>query len=116
MSLIRKSVRLTLIQTSQTWVGRARLMKFRSPDEYLGRWSDVLQSHPNQAVDSILGVEGVAGLVIGGSFGRGQPWPLSDIDLLPIYEDSRMSKAKNQVARVRADHFAPSRGDPPFRD
>jgi hypothetical protein len=31
---------------------------------------------------------GVRGLIIGGSVGWGEPWPLSDIDLLPVYAGS----------------------------
>ena len=35
------------------------------------------------------GADGVHGLIVGGSVGRGEAWPMSDIDLLPIYVRSR---------------------------
>ena len=39
-------------------------------------------------VESRVGsIPGVRGLVLGGSVGRGEHWPLSDIDILPVFDD-----------------------------
>ncbi len=50
-----------------------------------GRWRDLLDQRVAEAVDFLGRAPGVAGFLIAGSVGRGDPWPMSDIDLLPIY-------------------------------
>lgn len=49
------------------------------------RWRELLDYRATEAIAVLGAVPGVRGLIIGGSMGRGDPWPLSDIDLLPIY-------------------------------
>lgn len=48
------------------------------------RWRQLLHERVEEATAALGSVPGVRGLVLGGSVGRGEPWPLSDIDLLPI--------------------------------
>lgn len=48
------------------------------------RWRELLAERLDQAVAEIGSVAGVRGLVVGGSVGRDEPWPLSDIDILPV--------------------------------
>ncbi|MEU2429853.1 hypothetical protein ABZ611_10070 [Streptomyces sp. NPDC007861] len=51
----------------------------------------------------ILGeIPGVHGLLLGGSIGRGEPWPMSDIDLLPVYS-SDPSAVSAEVQRHRVE-------------
>jgi hypothetical protein len=52
------------------------------------RWRELLDERLAEAVAELGRVQGVRGLIVGGSLGRGDPWPLSDIDLVPIYADS----------------------------
>src|SRR5262245_59305214 len=52
----------------------------------MDRWRKLLEERLAEAVASLGSVPGVRGLVVGGSVGRGEPWPLSDIDLLPIVD------------------------------
>ena len=50
----------------------------------VGRWRDLLAERTEEAARMLGAVPGVHGLVLGGSVGRGEAWPMSDIDLLPI--------------------------------
>ena len=43
------------------------------------RWQRLLEERVDEAVAALSAVPGVRGLVLGGSVGRGEPWPLSDI-------------------------------------
>jgi hypothetical protein len=52
------------------------------------RWKQLLDERLHEAVNMLGRTPGVHGFIVGGSVGRGEPWPMSDIDLLPIYTDS----------------------------
>ena len=47
-------------------------------------WELILQERTVEAVERIASGPGVAGVILGGSVGRGTAWPLSDIDLIYI--------------------------------
>ncbi|UCM91271.1 nucleotidyltransferase domain-containing protein [Streptomyces marincola] len=49
------------------------------------RWKQLLDDRLVEAVNVLGAIPGVHGLIVGGSVGRGEPWPMSDIDLLPVY-------------------------------
>jgi hypothetical protein len=58
------------------------------PEPQLDHLQDTLGGAPvwmAEAVAVLGSVPEVRGLIVGGSMGRGDPWPLSDIDVLPIY-------------------------------
>lgn len=52
------------------------------------RWKQLLDQRLSEAVTVLGQTPGVRGFIVAGSIGRGEPWPMSDIDLLPIYTDS----------------------------
>ena len=52
-----------------------------------GRWRELLDQRLGEAVADLGTVPGVRGLIVGGSLGRAQPWPPSDIDLVPVYAE-----------------------------
>lgn len=70
---------------------------------FLADWQAILDGRVREAVDRISGIEGVDGLILAGSLGAGQPWPLSDIDLLPIYRDDQHDEAVAEVESFRLE-------------
>jgi hypothetical protein len=73
-------------------------------------WRELLEERAREALDALAAVDGVDGLVLAGSVGRGEPWPLSDIDILPIYEDEKRGAAVAAVEAARValiDGWAP---------
>jgi len=70
-------------------------------DRYLAGWRTIMTARIAQAVASLAAVEGVRGLILAGSNGIGQPWPLSDIDVIPVYADHRLHHAAAEVEQVR---------------
>lgn len=52
------------------------------------RWKQLLDQRLHEAITVLGQTPGLHGLIVAGSVGRGKPWPMSDIDLLPIYTDS----------------------------
>ncbi|WP_062213334.1 nucleotidyltransferase domain-containing protein [Streptomyces sp. NBRC 109706] len=50
------------------------------------RWRALLDERAAEAVSLLCAIPGVRGVIVGGSLGRDEPWPLSDIDVLPVYE------------------------------
>ncbi|MBO0687806.1 MAG: nucleotidyltransferase domain-containing protein, partial [Candidatus Dormibacteraeota bacterium] len=65
-------------------------------------WRELLNQQMEEAVEVLGSVPGVVGLIVGGSVGRGQPWPLSDIDVLPLYADRQDKEAGASVERRRS--------------
>lgn len=78
--------------------GRTEPRRFHS---FLNDWEAILERRVAEAVATLAAVEGVRGLVLAGSLGRGEAWPLSDIDILPIYDADRMGEAIAEVERRR---------------
>lgn len=68
---------------------------------YLENWKLILQERTVEAIERIASVPGVAGVILGGSIGRGVAWPLSDIDLIYIASreaDSSLPKRVDELA------------------
>lgn len=53
-------------------------------DPRLRHWRERLSARAEEALDALAGVRGVVGLVLGGSYARGQHWPLSDLDVIVV--------------------------------
>ena len=65
-------------------------------------WRALHAERLEEAVALLGAVPGVRGLVLGGSVATGEHWPLSDIDILPIWksgaiDDDAMSRAQAQM-------------------
>ncbi len=67
----------------------------------LAGWQAVLDDRTQQAIHALTGIPGVLGIILAGSLGRDEAWPLSDIDLLVIYEDSAAQHATQAVEAAR---------------
>ncbi|WP_020573855.1 nucleotidyltransferase domain-containing protein [Actinopolymorpha alba] len=65
-------------------------------------WRELQRERLAEAVRTLSAVPGVHGLIVGGSLGRGEAWPMSDIDLLPIYTVASEEVAA-QVERRQAE-------------
>jgi hypothetical protein len=75
--------------------------------EFLADWERILERRVDEATDAFSTVAGVRGLILAGGVGRGAPWPLSDIDILPIYEDNAAATARSEIERRRVELLAP---------
>ncbi len=78
--------------------GRADSIRFQA---FLDNWEAIMARRVEEALAAFGSVEGLHGLVLAGSVGRGDPWPLSDLDLLPIYADDALDSAPAEIDRRR---------------
>ena len=68
---------------------------------HLENWELILKERTVEAIERIASVPGVAGVILGGSIGRGMAWPISDIDLICITTkapDNSLPKAVDELA------------------
>ncbi|SDT69673.1 Nucleotidyltransferase domain-containing protein [Jiangella sp. DSM 45060] len=66
-------------------VGQAgELRGMQETDPRLRHWRARLAARAEEAATAVGAIPGVAGVVLGGSFGRGEHWPLSDLDLIVV--------------------------------
>ena len=68
---------------------------------YLARWREVLAERIESATDAFAQAPGVSGLILAGSNGAGDPWPLSDIDLIPIVAETSLPAALGAIEQTR---------------
>ena len=68
---------------------------------HLENWELILQERTVEAIERIASVPGVAGVILGGSVGRGMVWPISDIDLIYI-----TTKGADNSLPTRVDELA----------
>lgn len=73
---------------------------------FLADWRAILNARVDAAADRIGMIDGVDGVILAGSLGTSQPWPLSDIDLLLIYRDDRQEEAVAEVEACRLELLA----------
>ena len=64
-------------------------------------WRALHAERTTEGIDAILTVPGVIGVVLGGSVARGMAWPLSDIDLVPVWADGHVSRDELDRAQAR---------------
>lgn len=67
------------------------------------RWKQLINERLREAVTVLGRTAGVHGFIVAGSVGRGEPWPMSDIDLLPIYTDPDSAESAARLDRSRAE-------------
>lgn len=73
------------------------------------RWRALLDERLDEATAALSAILGVRGLVLAGSLGRGEPWPCSDIDMLPIVAaDVDVGAAIEQRQAALVDWWAAS--------
>jgi hypothetical protein len=62
------------------------------------RWRQLLDERLREAVTLLGRIPGVHGFIVAGSLGRAEPWPMSDIDLVPIYACAETAVAEAAAA------------------
>ena len=76
--------------------------EYSTPDDFIGNWEEALERRVQEAGESLSTIRGVAALVLGGGIGKGEPWPLSDIDVIGVYRHDEFERTKHEVRKVRA--------------
>jgi predicted nucleotidyltransferase len=69
-------------------------------DPRLAEWRKRLEERSREAAAMVGRIPGVVGVILGGSVGGGEPWPLSDIDLIVVCND----RNPEHVGAVVSDH------------
>lgn len=81
----------------------------RSRGSVSPRWRELQAERAEEAVAALSEIHGVIGVIVGGSIGRNESWPLSDIDVVPIVDDiSDASEAIEQLQGRMVDWWATS--------
>jgi hypothetical protein len=65
-------------------------------------WRDTLGRRLAEAVGLLGSIEGVTGVIVGGGVDRDEVWPLSDVDVVIVYDDDVRDAAAAELARRRA--------------
>jgi len=73
---------------------------------YLAHWREILAERIESAAGAIAQTPGVSGLILAGSNGAGNPWPLSDIDLIPIVTGASLPAVLEGIERTRSSMLA----------
>lgn len=69
-------------------------------DPRLSGWRERAESRSREAIEALAAVPGVTGLILGGSFGRGLHWPLSDLDVMAICAGRPVAEVAEDVDRT----------------
>ena len=80
---------------------RYRLSKYATPDDFFGNWMAGLETRVEEASECLSKIPGVVALILGGSIGKGDPWPLSDVDVIGVYRHDEFEKTKQEVRQER---------------
>ena len=75
-------------------------------DTFLADWEAILARRVAEVVTGIAAIGGVRGLILAGGIGRGAAWPLSDIDLLPVYAVGQVEASDAAIQRLRTHLLA----------
>ena len=70
---------------------------------FLRSWRAVLDSRVDEVRERLASVSGLESAVLAGGIGRGEPWPLSDIDILPIFAPGAEPAARAEIAPIVAE-------------
>ncbi len=67
---------------------------------YLDCWRETVDLRVTEAVATISAIPQVTGIILGGSVGRGETWPLSDIDLIYVAADAHDPELPERVDEI----------------
>jgi hypothetical protein len=67
---------------------------------FVASWRATLDRRVEQVRRALSDVDGLSAAVLAGSLGRGEPWPLSDIDLVLIAVDGQEDDIRAAVERI----------------
>ena len=80
---------------------RYRLSKYSTPDDFIGNWEGALERRVQEASECLSRRRGVVALILGGGIGKGEPWPLSDIDIIGVFRHDEFERTKHEVRKER---------------
>lgn len=72
-------------------------------ETFLANWRTILENRAEEVISRFRQVPGVRALILGGSLGRGETWPLSDIDIIPIYDNNHEDEANERIKELRTE-------------